>query len=79
VIQNLRNPNLEERHWSEMSKLVKQNLNSDQALTLRILEDMNVFGFFNQLGEISSRATCEAQLKEKLHQVGLFETSKVSF
>jgi Dynein heavy chain, N-terminal region 2 len=69
VIRNLRNSNLGNRHWKEISTLVKHNLQAGQTLTLKMLEDLEVFLYELELREISDRATNEAQLLDKLSEV----------
>jgi hypothetical protein len=69
VIRNLRNVNLGNRHWKEISTLVKHNLQAGQTLTLKMLEDLEVFSYVLELREISDRATNEAQLLDNLNKV----------
>lgn len=69
MIRNLRNINLGNRHWKEISALIKHNLQAGQILTLKMLEDLEVFSYIQELREISDRATNEAQLLENLNEV----------
>jgi hypothetical protein len=61
--------NLDNRHWKDISTLVKHNLQAGQTLTLKVLEDLEIFSYVLELCEISDRATNEAQLLDKLNEV----------
>ena len=68
TITDLCNPNLKQRHWAQLSALVKKDMKPDQ-LTVDDLDEMEIFEIAEQVQEISGQASSEANLANMLQMV----------
>ncbi|KAI3384925.1 hypothetical protein SNEBB_000114 [Seison nebaliae] len=68
VITDMRNPNLQKRHWSMIYEKLNYQPEKDR-LTLKILTELNAFDFAEEMQEISGMASSEASLEAILKKV----------
>lgn len=71
TISYLRNPSLRQRHWLRIENILGHKFKADEAVTLELLEKLNVFGYPNELMEVSGQASSEAALEALLKKVGI--------
>ncbi|XP_066588945.1 dynein axonemal heavy chain 6 [Prorops nasuta] len=69
ILGYLRNPNLKQRHWMKIESLLNYRFQSDEVVTLNLLEDLGVFAYPNELMEIAASASSEAGLEAMLKKV----------
>lgn len=71
IIGHLRNPNLKQRHWQKIEKVLnhKFEIEPEEPLSLKNLEDLGVFDYSEELEEISSSASSETGLELMIKKV----------
>lgn len=69
VVQNLRNPHLLDRHWSEITELLSHDIKNDPEFTMGTLIDVNAMEHQAAIAVISTKAGQEAALNEMLQKV----------
>ena len=70
TILELGNPNLRERHWENIFKLIKmQYRGADTPFDLATLIKAGIMDFKDQVGDISGTSSGEAQLEQSLAKV----------
>ena len=69
IVQNLRNENMKERHWTKVQETIQQELVRDESFTLGLLMSYNVIEFKDDIARISTEATQEASLEGMLKKV----------
>lgn len=66
----LRNPNLQQRHWLKIEALLNHKfVPDDEPLTLRLMDNLGIFEYPDELMEISGAASSEAGLELLLKKV----------
>lgn len=73
IIAYLRNPSLRQRHWAKIEAILNHKFKPEEAVTLELLEQLNVFSFANELMEVSAQASSEAALELLLKKVFVSE------
>ncbi|KAH6601980.1 hypothetical protein BASA61_001578 [Batrachochytrium salamandrivorans] len=66
LISVLRTPGLRDRHWEQMSELVKQPIVPDETTSLSTILDMNLMTYLPQFEAISESASKEHSLQKTL-------------
>lgn len=69
TIAYLRNPSLRQRHWLKIENILNHKFKAEDMVTLELLESLNVFGYSNELMEVSAQASSEAALEALLKKV----------
>ncbi|PSN37038.1 Dynein heavy chain 6, partial [Blattella germanica] len=69
IIGFLRNPSLKQRHWMQIEAILDHRFQPDEVLTLKLLEEINVFQHGEELLEVSGQASSEAGLEALLKKV----------
>lgn len=69
VIAMLRNPNLKNHHWIKVEQILGTTFPTNQALTLNILEELDVFSHGTEIMEVSGQASSEATLEAILKKI----------
>ncbi|XP_025191999.1 LOW QUALITY PROTEIN: dynein heavy chain 6, axonemal-like [Melanaphis sacchari] len=69
IIAMLRNPNLKNHHWIKIEQILGTKFPTNQTLTLKILEELNVFSYGTEIMEVSGQASSEATLEAILKKI----------
>jgi len=69
IITMLRNPNLKNHHWIKVEQLLGTKFPTNQTLTLKMLEELDVFSYGAEIMEISGQASSEATLEAILKKI----------
>ena len=66
----LRNPDLQDMHWTDIREMIGQDLNiHEEGFTLQSLIDMNVVQYMEQIVAKSVEATGQAKLRGQLNEL----------
>lgn len=65
----LRNPALKPRHWVKIEEILHTRFTPDMVVTLKVLEDLQVFQHAEELMEVAGQASSEAGLEALLKKV----------
>lgn len=69
IIAMLRNPNLKNHHWIKIEQILGTKFPTNQTLTLKILEELDVFSYGTEIMEVSGQASSEATLEAILKKI----------
>lgn len=70
TIGYLKNQNLKKRHWMKIESLMAgKKLETDEKLTLKVIQELGVFDHEQELMEIAAAASAEATLENMLNKI----------
>ncbi len=69
MLGDLHNPSIKPRHWSLIEEVIQHKFDSDEPLTLTLMQDLQIFDYAEAIQEISGQASSEASLESILKKV----------
>jgi len=69
IITMLRNPNLKNHHWMKIEQILGTKFPTNQTLTLKMLEELDLFSHDVEIMEVSGQASSEATLEAILKKI----------